>query len=366
MPKVILISQFPLPYHGIGSWTTLYDNYLESNHHCIDAILCEKSQTMYPHIEYINVSTAITSKLIKKIRKNPQHEYIETLVSYLKAHQKYIIQIIDNFGFAKALHDYVLEKPELKGSIYIQFFYHGYPPFYGNFESRWFFEFIDEMVLLTYASYYEHKRGYTNLPCLFSILHNGIDTSKFFKVSSERKQELKTKYNVSNKTVFLWCSQDRPKKGLDLLLYVWKEILKKHQDIELWVIGTERDLDIDHVRFFGKIPNAKLPEYYQTSDCYVFPTLCHEGFGLTLIEALYCGNHCIASALGGVPEVLQNGKLGVLIENPHFIQEWVAAIDNFLKDSDHKALEVPQDLYTKAQWVQNMNRIIGDAKNRIE
>ncbi len=365
MPKVILISQFPMPYHGIGSWTTLYGNYLESNHHCIDAILCKKPQSMYPHIEYIYASTAITSKIIKKMRKNSQHEYIESLLSYLEPNQKYIIQIIDNFGFAKALYDYVLEKPELKESIYIQFFYHGYPPFYGNFESRWFFEFIDEMVLLTYASYCEHKRAYTNLPCLFSILHNGIDTSKFFKVSLERKQELKTKYNVSNKTIFLWCSQDRPKKGLDLILNVWNLLIRKYQHIELWVIGAEREINIDHVRFLGKIPNAKLPEYYQTSDCYVFPTLCHEGFGLTLIEALHCGNYCIASDLGGVAEVLQNGKLGVLIENPHFENEWVEAMSAYLELEVPHKYDMPNDCYTIDGWIEDMNRIIHSAKNRM-
>jgi glycosyltransferase involved in cell wall biosynthesis len=83
--------------------------------------------------------------------------------------------------------------------------------------------------------------------------------------------------------------------------------------------------------YLGGIPNKEIAAYFQASDCYLFPTLWHEGSGLSLIEALHCGNFCAASALGGVPEVVQYGKLGKLIENLHFISEWENAILEFLE-----------------------------------
>jgi len=58
------------------------------------------------------------------------------------------------------------------------------------------------------------------------------------------------------------------------------------------------------VVYLGRIPNKKVAAYFQASECYLFPTLWHEAFGLSLIEALHCGNFCIASAIGGVSEVL--------------------------------------------------------------
>ena len=331
MSKVILVSQNPLPYDRIGSWTTLYKNYFEGDTVAIDTILCEAPKSRFNTVDYCEVPNDFTSKVKRKLHKKPHQAYIESLVSILDPNEKYIIQVVDNFGFVKALHDYLLKSPDLTKQLYIQFFYHGHPPFFGNFDSRWFFEFIDEMVVLTQASYIEHKNYYTILPCLFSVLYNGIDTSRFHHVIVEKKLELKKKHHVSDKTIFLWCSQDRPKKGLDFILYVWKLLIAKHQNIELWVIGAERSETLDQVRFLGRIPNDDLPEYYQTSDCYLFPVLNHEGFGMSLIEALHCGNYCIASALGGVPEVLQNGDLGTLIKNPHFIDEWVSAIEDFLK-----------------------------------
>ena len=106
---------------------------------------------------------------------------------------------------------------------------------------------------------------------------------------------------------------------MHLILDAWKRVYAQRQDIILWVIGCEPKSPQEGVMYLGRILNDELPSYFQASDCFLFPTLCHEGFGLSLIEALHCGNYCIASALGGVPEVLQYGKFGKLIENPHFV-----------------------------------------------
>ncbi len=53
----------------------------------------------------------------------------------------------------------------------------------------------------------------------------------------------------------------------------------------LWVIGCEPKMPIEGVHYWGRIANEELPSYFQASDCYLFPTLWQEGFGLSLIEA---------------------------------------------------------------------------------
>jgi glycosyltransferase involved in cell wall biosynthesis len=366
MPKVILISQKPLPYLNIGSWTTMYKNYFESNSNEIDVILCEEPKKRFENVEYCIVSNNLITKVKRKLTNKSYQNYIDSLAKYASPNRKYIIQVVDNFGFVRALFNYLVKRPKMRKQLYIQFFYHGYPPFFGNFESRWFFEFIDEMVLLTKASYIEHKKSYTILPCLFSVLHNGIDTSKFKQIPYQERNSLRKTFNVHDKTVFLWCSQDRPKKGLDLILKVWKFLIKKYENIELWIIGTERDLQIGHVKVIGKLPNDQLPKYYQMADCYLFPVLNHEGFGMSLIEALNCGNYCIASALGGVPEVLKNGKLGTLIENPHFMREWIDAIESFIENKGEISEPMDVNFYTKEDWIKRMNTIILNAKKTID
>jgi glycosyltransferase involved in cell wall biosynthesis len=362
MTKVILISQSPLPTSSIGSWTTLYQNYLDSEHE-IDYIICKKPLIEFRTVEYCFLKENFIIKLKNRIRKKSYLSSLEALKTLVNNDDKYIIQVIDNYKIIPQL-EKVLISIGIREKCFIQFFYHGFAPFLENSKSTFFFHSIDEMIVLTKDSYKVHKAYYNELPCRFSILHNGIDTKKFNKVSLEEKEILKEKFNLSGKNVFLWCSQDRPKKGLKLILDVWKKVYATNKEVVLLVIGCSGEKTMEGVQFLGKIPNIDLPKYYQAADVYLFPTLWQEGFGLSLIEALHCGCYCIASALGGVPEVLQYGRLGKLIENPHFIKEWECAIDEYLSGNVDN-YEIPRDLYSSNNWVLNMNNIIQDAKNRL-
>ncbi len=362
MPKVVLISQVPLPFSKIGSWTTLYKNYLQ-NDHKIDYIICELPDYQFENVGYSIVKNDFFTKIKKKIFSNKYIGYLNALHKILDPKQKYIIQVVDNFGLVKPLLA-MLKANGFRENCYIQFFYHGFPPFYENFHGRWFFESINEMILLTNDSYIAHKNYYTVLPNRFSVLHNGIDTSKFYQISNQEKLQKNQEKGIADIKIFVWCSQDRPKKGLHLVLDAWKNIYKKQQNIELWVIGCEPKKPQNGVKFLGRISNDELPNYLQLSDCYLFPTLWHEGFGMTLIEALHCGNYCIASAIGGVPEVLQYGKFGKLIEKPHFVSEWEQAIQGFL-DGNFVIPQFPSNLYTTKQWNQEMDTIIENAKSNL-
>ena len=362
MPKVILLSQVALPFSEIGSWTTLYKNYLKGDH-LVDCIICPEPEEKWDTVSYSFVVNDNLIKIKQKWTKNRYLGYLIALNRIMIPNEKYIIQIVDNFGIVKPLVA-LLNQKGMRANCYLQFFYHGFAPFYGNFESRWFYENIQEMVLLTHDSYQVHKELYTVLPTRFSVLHNGIDTDKFFSPAQKDKLAFRSTMGVSDKTVFVWCAQDRPKKGLHLLLDAWKSIFEKRQDIILWVIGCEAKAPHNGVTFLGQIPNDELAVYFQAADCYLFPTLCHEGFGLSLIEALHCGNYCIASALGGVPEVLKYGKLGKLIDNPHFVFEWEKAILEFLENPILKD-RLPPDLYAIKSWNKGMNAIIKRAKESM-
>jgi glycosyltransferase involved in cell wall biosynthesis len=50
----------------------------------------------------------------------------------------------------------------------------------------------------------------------------------------------------------------------------------------------------------------------QAADCLVCPTVWDEAAGLVILEALACGLPAIASAVGGIPEVVEDSKTGFL------------------------------------------------------
>ncbi len=362
MPKVILISQSPLPANKIGSWTTLYKNYLEADHK-IDIIICKRPKRLFKKIKYQFIDDNLLIRIRSRIKKKTYLNALFALNKVIKKDTKYIIQVVDNFKIIKDLENLLIRKG-IRKNCYIQFFYHGFAPYLVNTKSIKFFEAIDEMVLLTNDSYKKHKSYYNALPCKFSILHNGIDISKFKIISSIEKLKLKEKLNVTGKTVFIWCSQDRPKKGLNLILDAWREVYATNQEIILLVVGSNRNEKIKGVCFIGRVPNNELPKYYQVSDVYLFSSLCQEGFGLSLIEALHCGCYCIASSIGGIPEVLEYGKFGELVERPNFVNDWIDAINGYLKN---KCLEnnFQKELYTMKSWNSDMNKIINRAKQGL-
>ena len=359
MPKVILISQSPLPATKIGSWTTLYKNYLEADHK-IDILICKKPKLLLKKIKYQFINDNLIIKIISRIKKKSHLNALFALNKVTKNDTKYIIQVVDNFKIITDLENLLIRK-RIRKNCYIQFFYHGFAPYLENNKSIKFFKAIDEMVLLTNDSYKKHKSYYNALPCKFTVLYNGIDDSKFKMISSIEKLNLKKKLNIRRKTVFFWCSQDRPKKGLNLILDAWREVYANNQEIVLLVVGSSRNEEIEGVCFIGRIPNNELPKYYQASDVYLFSSLCQEGFGLSLIEALHCGCYCIASSIGGIPEVLEYGKFGELVERPHFIKDWVDAINGYLKIKSSEN-NFHKELYTTKSWNSNMNKIITGAK----
>ncbi|MBI1974645.1 MAG: glycosyltransferase family 4 protein [Candidatus Zambryskibacteria bacterium] len=109
-------------------------------------------------------------------------------------------------------------------------------------------------------------------------------------------------------------------KGLDVLLNAWSKFIKSHQ-AKLVIIGEgeEREnlenmakkLDIsDSVNFRGFVDNAKA--HLSSFDIFVLPSRS-EAMPYTLLEAGISGKAVIATSVGGVPEVIENGINGILV-----------------------------------------------------
>lgn len=359
--KVILFSQIPLPYSKIGSWSTLYENYLRETHG-VDVLICPKPEKAYKDIQYLHFSPEYSffDKISLKLKwRKPWFKAIAALHEVIQPKVKYIIHIVDNYGLCMAVSAY-LEINDVRANFYIHYFYHGFP----CFKDEQLYSKVDELTLLTHKSYEEIKKNVTTFPCRISILPNGIDTSKFYPLSTSEKQDLRKSFQMEDKIIFVWCSQDRPKKGLSLVLDAWKRIYARHPNVELLIIGTAKRQDSRGITYLGRIPNNELARYYQMADVYLFSTLCQEGFGMSLIEAKHAGCYCIASDLGGVTEVLDYGKYGKLIENPNFIEEWVEAIESYL-NGDFEQVSFPKEKFTTLEWNREMNVLIENAKNNM-
>ena len=366
--KTVLISNFPLPFLGIASWTTRI-NYHLLNDCSIDYLICPKSEILVkkPKQYFMKPQNTFDKIKIQLLGGSKYNNYLDKLNEILFLEKYIIIQVIDNVGLMFAIIDFVQKRGQRK-NVYLQFFYHGYQPF---LRSELMCSKIDELILLTKKSYENFKKELNVLSIKVSVLNNGVDSSKFKLLSFYDKKNLRKKNQFEENTIyFVWCSQDRKKKGLEIILQAWEELLKvTTYKIELLVIGTNKVIDLKCVRVIGKVPNNELNKYLQISDFYLFSTLCQEGFGLSLLEALKCGNYCIASNMGAVSEVLNEGKYGKLIDCPHFVNSWVEAIleslDEYINNEQVNPYlkNVPSNLHDMVPWNNGLKNIIKEAKN---
>ncbi len=84
------------------------------------------------------------------------------------------------------------------------------------------------------------------------------------------------------------------------------------------------------VRMVGYVPRDFLAEHYHASDIFVLPSLS-ESFGQVLLEAMSCGLPIIASRVGGIPETIEDGVNGLLVE-PGCAKSLVGTIRRLAED----------------------------------
>jgi glycosyltransferase involved in cell wall biosynthesis len=91
----------------------------------------------------------------------------------------------------------------------------------------------------------------------------------------------------------------------------------------------------DRVRFRGALPQQELRDYYRAAAAVVIPSI-EEGLGLVGVEAQLCETPVIAFNSGGLTDVVQDQRTGILVQEPT-APALTAAIDGLLSSPDHGA-----------------------------
>jgi glycosyltransferase involved in cell wall biosynthesis len=170
---------------------------------------------------------------------------------------------------------------------------------------------------------------------------NGVNSKKFFPPSSAQKNSLRNKFSIdTDQVVFLYLGRLESRKGIDVLLRAWQ---LKSPGL-LWIVGSgpeqkkwkqlSIDLNLKDVRFHDE--SLSPLEFYQCADVFVLPSL-REGMPGAMLEAMSCGLPCVATKIGGVTDVMQNDKQGMLV-SPGVPQELADALA-FLSSSPEKRID---------------------------
>lgn len=152
-----------------------------------------------------------------------------------------------------------------------------------------------------------------------TVIPNGVDVQRFAPMPEARMARRLELGLAPTAFVALAVTRLVPEKGVQVALRALAQV----PEATLLVAGegpysqtlfrVAQQLDVAHrVRFLGFVARERLPEYMSAADVFVMPTLCKEGFPVSVVEAMACGVPPVASRIGGIPTAIDAERTGLL------------------------------------------------------
>lgn len=181
------------------------------------------------------------------------------------------------------------------------------------------------------------------------IVYNCRDISYFQKPTA--RLAFKERYGLGD-FVITFVGSLTYTKGFHILVKVMPSILKFNPDVSFLVVGSgtlekeireaaEKEGLEKRVVLTGRLDYSEMPAVYASSDLVLLPTIWHEPFGGTQIEAAAAGVPIIGSNVGGV----RDGLFGIYVE-PSDLKGWEEAINSLIRNEKRR-----RDLSLKGQKV---------------
>lgn len=280
------------------------------------------------NIFYLNKGEMITTNRVQDIPKKAYRvlyqkllkKHPKLLYNYILKGKKYDIE----FAAIHGMRDEILNSP-IKSSKKIIWIHNDLRKTefhnYTDKEIRKFFGYdkimvISEQIQKDFESVSKNETEKNTIVRIY----NPLDTKEILKKST---LQIINHEKKNSEPLFISVGTVFPQKGFDRLLKVHKKLLEEGFQHKVLIIGNGYDfenikrlrteLGVDEtVNMLGFTDNPY--PYFKEADFYVLSSR-YEGFPTVLFEAITLKKNIIATEVSGVNEMLENGKLGLIIEN---------------------------------------------------
>ena len=186
-----------------------------------------------------------------------------------------------------------------------------------------------------------------------------VDAEQYYKTMSYSERDLSVGY----------LGTLNQRKGVDKLLEAFRRLARDEKDITLKIGGTGPLSDdaemlaerFETIEFQGFIPNEDLRDFYNELQLFVLPSTS-EGLPNVALEAMACGVPVLSTPVGGLPDIIEEGETGYLLESnsPSHIETKIQHVlgYNDLKEVSKQAEAVIEDEYRYEDAVARYERLL--------
>ena len=198
---------------------------------------------------------------------------------------------------------------------------------------NWFLRIFEEKMLeradkIIAVSHFTKREllDYYKMPDdKITVIHNGVDTRKFQPAKDKRKAKQELGFNPDDLAI-VSVGRLYARKGLFTFIESVPAVVKRFKNVKFIISGKGQSDEMrklvayaekigvkNSLVFTGYYPDAKLPKLYQAADVFAFSTF-YEHHPFAVLEALSTGLPVVTTRVGGIPETIENGRNGFLVE----------------------------------------------------
>lgn len=324
----------------------------------------------FVNVLYLNKGEMITTNRLQDL---PEKAFRVVFQKVLKRFQKLLYQYIlkgkkydVEFAAIHGMRDEILNSPQ-KSSKKIVWIHNDLKKTefhnYTDDEFRKFFGF-DKIMVISEKIQNDFEVLAKNEEEKNKILriYNPLDTEEILEKAETKTTDCFVPRNDNSEPVFISVGTVFPQKGFDRLLKVHKRLLEEGFPHKIQILGDGYDFEnikklqqelgvSETATLFGftdnPYPQIKNADFYILSSRY-------EGFPTVLFEAITLKKKIIATDVSGVKEMLNNGKLGLIVENS----------EDGIYEGMKKALENPER-FQKYETILENNEMPFNLENSI-